>query len=352
MRRFPSILLMVASLGVTLIIAEFALRPWLLPPRRVELSKHPEQGGLYRDTPTGRRLRPKTTAVIHNHDISQRRIEISTNSLGLRNPEIGPKTRKRILFLGDSITFGDYLPEEETFVRLVGEAGEDWETINAGVGGLGLGNEIALLSETGLALDPDVVVLGFYLNDFQASGGVHLPRIPRFLAWSWLVRHVVRTAVLLTHEYQTVDVAGWRADLREALPVSEGELANENAAFNDLIVRHAGDWGGAWSPHAWDLLMPMLSELRRASERGGFRLVFMALPVRAQVEAEILRDEPQQQLAAIAARYNVSFLDLLPALRTEWQDAGEPLFYDHCHHTPYGSRVVAEDITRFLRETL
>lgn len=352
MKRFPSVVLSIASLAIILIFAELALRPWMSPPRRVELSEHPEQGGLYRDTPTGRRLLPNTVAIIHHHGLSRRSIEIRTNSLGFRNPEIGRKTRKRILFLGDSITFADYLPEKETFVRLVGESNDQWETINAGVGGLGLHNELAILLETRRALDPDIVVLGFYLNDFQASGGVYLPRIPKAIAWSWLVRYVVRAVALLTHERQTLDVAGWRSDLRLELPVAEGELREEMMAFNELVVRNAGDWGGAWSRHSWDLMEPVLDEFRRASERYGFRLVIMALPVRPQVEAEVLRNEPQRYLKEIAARYKVSFLDLLPAFRTEWRRSSAPLFYDHCHHTPLGSRIAAEEITRFLRETL
>jgi hypothetical protein len=114
--------------------------------------------------------------VIENHSLSKRRIEIRTNSLGYRNPEIGEKRGLRVLFLGDSVAFGDFLPEEETFVRLVESKaraeGENWEVINAAVGAVSLENELAILKETGIGLEPDVVVLGFYLNDFLESPGV------------------------------------------------------------------------------------------------------------------------------------------------------------------------------------
>ena len=135
-------------------------------PAEVRLPVHPEQGGLYVETPAGRRLRPNTTAHIGRHALSGVPVEIRTNALGYRNREIGEKKGKRILFLGDSITFADYLPEEQCFVRrvetLARAQGKDWETVNAGVGAVSLKTELAIQLETGLALNPDVVVLGWY----------------------------------------------------------------------------------------------------------------------------------------------------------------------------------------------
>ena len=41
--------------------------------------------------------------------------------------------------------------------------------------------------------------------------------------------------------------------------------------------------------------------------------------------------------------YNhVQHLDL------EWHENQRSLFFDHCHHTPEGSKIIAEDIYRFL----
>ena len=52
--------------------------------------------------------------------------------------------------------------QEETFVRrvesLAAAAGRKWETINAGVSGISLKNELAILQETGLALEPNIVL--------------------------------------------------------------------------------------------------------------------------------------------------------------------------------------------------
>ncbi len=58
--------------------------------------------------PYGVRLNPNVSALIKNHTLSGRDVRIQTNSIGLRYSELAPKqiSKKRILFLGDSITFG------------------------------------------------------------------------------------------------------------------------------------------------------------------------------------------------------------------------------------------------------
>ena len=124
--------------------------------------------------------------MIENHPWSPKiPLVYRTNSLGYRNPEIGPKKGKRLLFLGDSITFGQGVNEEWTFVRLLENLaraqGENWETVNGAVEGLGTNGELAVLNETGLALKPDVVVLDFYLNDFLESPGIFVTRLPGLL---------------------------------------------------------------------------------------------------------------------------------------------------------------------------
>ena len=62
-----------------------------------------------------------------------------------------------------------YVRQVETLARADGLS---WETINAGVDGLGTNGELAVLSETGLSVSPDVVVLGFYHNEFLESPGI------------------------------------------------------------------------------------------------------------------------------------------------------------------------------------
>jgi hypothetical protein len=56
--------------------------------------------------------------TIRNHTISGLDVAIETNAYGFRGPELGAPEpgRTRVLVLGDSITWGDYLPVEEVYV--------------------------------------------------------------------------------------------------------------------------------------------------------------------------------------------------------------------------------------------
>jgi hypothetical protein len=319
---------------------------------------------LYYNTPTGRRLRPNTRVVIAASPFGGQQVTLETNALGFRNRPIGDKAGTRVLFLGDSVTVQDYLPEEHTLVRLVEStartAGRHWETINAGVGAIGLATELAILEESGLRVAPDIVVVDFYLNDHADSPGVYLPALPGPLARSWLARHVL--AAVWTRRTAGSDTEfdfaaapprpqqrqAWLQDLRRAYPPGDGDYRTDPRAFNALIVRNFRDWGGAWSPGVWETLVPRFMELKRLGETHGFRPAVVVFPVRQQVEARFLYDQPQQQLRALGARLGIPVLDLLPILREQAANEGGPLFYDHCHPTAAGNRIIARAIVDFL----
>lgn len=380
-----NLLLSLAALLLALGAAEVISRVFFPPPQRVDVTfkpesalsaskdkkpvtvqAHPDEGGVYKGTPTGKRLRPNRHIVIENHRLSHQRIEFTTNSLGYRNSEIGEKRGTRILFLGDSVTFQDFLNEQDTFVRRIemqarGE-GRDWETINAGVGAISLKTELAILQETGIGLHPDIVVLDFYLNDFQESRGVHILQLPWLLQHSTLAYHLVdqwnqwRGRHFLSSELQ---LEKWEKRFREARPVAPGNFNESPEAFNQMLLDYFHDIGAAWTPEAWQHMEPLFREMKRLADEQGFQLVIVGFPIYQQVYTEYVEDMPQQQLKRVAEELGIPVLDLLPAFRkAALESKGEAiyrgeqfhgeLFYDQCHHTPAGSALVANEIYNFL----
>ena len=326
-------------------------------PAEVRLPVHPEQGGLYLETTSGRRLRPNTTALIERHALSGIPVEIRTNSLGHRNREPGKKNGLRILFLGDSITFADYLPEEQGYVRQVETIargnGLAWETVNTGVGAVSLKTELAILLETGLALKPDVVVLGWYLNDFQDSRGVEVHHLPPLARRSRLIYSLSlmagggrvpagRRAELPLEQWSLE----WRRTVRPGLVGGVPELE----PFLREVDHAFADWGGAWSPRAWEIMTPLLEEFVRLSRQHAFRPAWIAFPVRQQVESRADTSQPQQRLAGVARDLDVPLLDLLPVLKEQAAASSAPLFYDQCHHTAEASRIIAKSVVDWLRD--
>lgn len=98
-----------------------------------------------------------------------------TNEKGFRKVDSTPYLKRpgelRVLVLGDSHTFGYEVNQQETYAavteKLLREKGFDATVINAGVSGTGTAEQLVFLEQEGLRYDPDVVVLGFFSNDFD-----------------------------------------------------------------------------------------------------------------------------------------------------------------------------------------
>ena len=98
------------------------------------------------------------------------------NSRGFKDVEFS--TRKaagtiRILGIGDSFAFG-IVPYEYNYLTLVEQdlkqSGHNVELINMGIPGIGPREYLSLLVNEGFALEPDRVLLSFFIgNDFEES---------------------------------------------------------------------------------------------------------------------------------------------------------------------------------------
>ena len=111
------------------------------------------------------------------------------NSIGLRSDEVEipkPKGTFRILVLGDSVTFGFGVAQDKAFPSrlqaILKKKMRRVEVINAGVSGYTAYNEVEYYLSEGRKLAPDVVIVGFCLND------VVNPR----LHWGYAKERIVR----------------------------------------------------------------------------------------------------------------------------------------------------------------
>lgn len=103
-------------------------------------------------------------------------IRIRANARGFRGPACsGPRVQGglRIAFLGDSFTLGEGVRADDTLparsaYHLAREAGNAWHTIEAfnfGMLAFNTEQEEVLLHQEVLPCEPDLVVLGYFLND-------------------------------------------------------------------------------------------------------------------------------------------------------------------------------------------
>ncbi|MFN2399734.1 MAG: SGNH/GDSL hydrolase family protein [Gemmatimonadaceae bacterium] len=109
----------------------------------------------------------------------------TTNLQGFRGTEEyavpKPGGVRRVLMLGDSFTFGVAANDSETYPAILQQMLQATcqtqvvQVVNGGVGGFGTSQELARLESRGVALQPDVVVVGFLRNDplDDSNYGVH-----------------------------------------------------------------------------------------------------------------------------------------------------------------------------------
>ena len=91
------------------------------------------------------------------------------NEQGYRGSLLPPQKSgaRRVVFLGDSIVFGLEVSDDQTFSEVLHARRRDIEVANLAVQGYDPGQELIKLEREGLALRPDVVVLGLCVdNDF------------------------------------------------------------------------------------------------------------------------------------------------------------------------------------------
>ena len=141
-------------------------------------------------------------------------VEVRVNSVGMRDDEPlegdDPK-RVRIVVIGDSTTFGFGVANGETYSDVIerflnerGRKGLTYEVLNLGTVGYSTLNEAIVLEERALAFDPDLVIVGYNLNDPDVE--LRQPLQRAFVELEWWQK---------THTWQKLAHADYTRRVRE-----------------------------------------------------------------------------------------------------------------------------------------
>jgi lysophospholipase L1-like esterase len=166
-RVLGTLALVLGSLLVALVVFEVGYR-----------LAHVHVGTVQINRATVRKIaNPRLRFELRPGGVAKSEVEYRINADGRRGPEVTvekPEGVRRVAVLGDSITFGYWVAEEDAFPRQLeamlnevrGE-GPRVEVLNFGVPGYNLDQEIETLRSKALAFAPDVVVVAFCLNDLE-----------------------------------------------------------------------------------------------------------------------------------------------------------------------------------------
>jgi len=160
------------SIAFALILTFLALETWLLFHQDYDVEMWRYAKELKVDVPDARGYVHKPSKTVEK----LMGVSLRTNQAGFRGPDFSqpkPKDVFRILAVGDSFTLGWGVKEEETFAhrlqqKLAGVvAGKKVEVLNLGHGNYGMFQEAELLRRVSSSLQPDLVLLFFYINDAE-----------------------------------------------------------------------------------------------------------------------------------------------------------------------------------------
>jgi lysophospholipase L1-like esterase len=355
MRR-RRILLVLLGLGLGLLVAEIGVRIYhsatgKVPPhadRSLEMEwdwarRHLEAGAPRFESDLG-----------HDPDLgwvnlpNLRTEAFSTNAQGMRGARDVPPDKgdaKRILFVGDSYTWGLHVRDDETYpAALEAMLPEGWEVYNLAVSGTGTDQQILTLEKLGLATQPDVVVLGFYVRDYGRNQ-------LRFLHYAKPLFEVVGDGLQLTN----VPIAPPEA-LYAAYERGEREIGRRWSLWTWQTLtgelrkrRRRSLESGA---PGWQVLSRLIQRFRATVESAGAQPVWVIIPSRDVTGDAPSRYAPLHALCREAcAEVGVPCLDLGSSFRDRSRD-GEPLYRPRSvggHLSVQGHRVAAKALAAFLQ---
>lgn len=322
-------------------------------------------------------------------------VEYKVNSLGLRGEEFLPEKPEdefRILFLGDSFIEGigvsqDEVMSQKTEDNLMTNSQKNIKAINAGVSAYSPLLEYLYLKHRGINLEPDLVVVNLFMNDFNddrsylqkahydSSGEIsgvyvelkqHLP--------SWLINYLDGRSfsyyLFKRNERQLWKFKGKVVAWLKGEPPPNYAKSGVDFIKGDpdrdpfAITRDIPD-------DVFDELfypsMEIIRDMEKLLAKRQIPLVLVAIPAGHQVndsqwvagrkemhlESEIYPDKIFHELAEFSRDNKLYFLDLTPGLRQYLKSNPSAIFYFDTdgHFTPLGHKVSADVLADFLKKS-
>jgi lysophospholipase L1-like esterase len=274
---------------------------------------------------------------VYNHINSKgqivRSVRYRINKDGLRD-YFYPREKKdaiRIICLGDSFTFGYGVDLEQTYPKILEKKlneihSEKYEVINAGVPGYNTGQELILLKEKLIRYEPDIVIIGFCLNDAdpplkidEEKGLVYV--YPKPLPF------YLRMPTFLKQKSRFINLS---------VNICKGLFANSLGNKSRPST---------FNSYSWKFTKSKLKEIVEFTRSRNVRLIIVLIPDYGYTQ--ISRELAGKLLEDFCKINNISFLDLTPSFREEEITSGTELFLpEDGHPNPTGHSVISGAILK------
>ena len=348
-----------AGLTFALCIAEILIRLVWVPPSTlstISTEKHPYYGWAPRPGITGRQVSIEFDYIFSNTAQGLRGNNIFTQQLpaGIDH---------RILFLGDSFTYGNGSDNTDTFVELIHARLDKTQVINTGANGYGQAQQLAILDTLGKALNPDLVVLMFFWNDIEDNIKDGIPTFSISGA-----NRIVRTDIKVPNSFDPLalrqasetgakqETKPWRRTYLYKL-FKEGARGFRHRVFGS---RERDIQTPEQREHAWRATKKLLEMIKLNTESMGAKLLVVSIPDYELVSPngkllgqELINISIEDQLRLTCEELGIEYFDLLSELTVRQAESTEALYFQTDRHlTPLGNAEVASVLTPLLQSML
>lgn len=336
------VVIVVVSLAVTLIALEVAVRI-LSPQAQFTCSVNTW------DRVVGTRQVPGAKGFVI---VPEYAVDLVINSKGLRDREFAypkPQGVKRILVLGDSFTCGYGVQAEDTYAKVLermlnadsSRAGT-WEVINAGVGSTGTANQLAFFETEGYRYSPDLVILGFFQNDYTDNVVSRLYTLDGGL----LTKHDAATTVWRSVQQVVRVIPGYRTIFARSHLLNFTKVRIARRHYRSLGVRYDPPPGEAdRNLQGLEITQALIVALRDACTRNSCALTVMMIP---KIDYSDWTQRTVRLLDYLASQ-NIAAIDLMMDFRNT-DAAGVPVSYPEDHHwNRAGHRLAAEILYKHVK---
>ena len=270
---------------------------------------------------------------------------VTINEHGLRGPRIHDRvgSNLRVLCLGDSITFGYGVGDDDPFPRqLEGLLRQAWpergaEVVNAGVQRYFTYQEIDFLRLKGLELRPDIVILVVYINDLNVR--------PRGDYTREYEKEREQAASAFRNRFPWLYLLAKNSALVELTKnayLQGGEESGSLRIFEGIAGRR--------DEERWKAMEQELAAFTQLSREHRFFPMVVAIPARIQVQKEFPRSLYPQRLLMLTQRGGIESLDLIASFRESLDRGVDPYLPWDNHLSSDGHKLVAAAIFRRLLE--
>ncbi|MDH3658722.1 MAG: GDSL-type esterase/lipase family protein [Alphaproteobacteria bacterium] len=317
---------------------------------------------------TLRRTRPNTEFW---HTSPEGSWQFRINAQGFRDDNdyayAKPDDVLRIVTLGDSNVEGYEVEQEAAFAEVIGrylrQRGVNAEVLNTGVSGFGTAEQVAFFESEGVRYQPDIVVLGFFANDYEDSVKTGLFTVENDALVETSKTHAPATGILSV--VNEVAVLRWLSENSYLYSVSMNALwvtAKTLMAYatDEAVKLEYAVPSEEITDYKQTLIAKLVERLHASVEAAGAKLLVVDIPVRSNWKNAVRDNKTDGNLASsVPDELRPAFID-----HSDRFFSTEELFDDyrgvlilhrqkgHYHITEAAHAVIGIEVAKHILEEL